>query len=235
MKLKVTTMMITAVMLFLIAQTASAQTAASTKPSGIVPVTGQEATVRTGPRSWVIGTVFGQHNPNHAVTHQDSFDAQKVDQVIRGWVWGRAFGHINACGYITRANLMPMKSSRHSNDCGPAPSHRAENRAYLCRAFAKLTNDQINKGTPVKTRSVTALFANFDNNQPSDELLVIPAHRNVAWRWVTKGVHNGQRYVMVNFIVRQADKSSVYPVGKSLWGYVKINDLEALTHKLGCN
>lgn len=210
----------------------SATASAARKPSGIVPVLGKDVNVRTGPKSWVVGTLFGTSNDHPSVNHKDSFDAQRG--AIRGYVWGRAFGHINRCAYAEREYLTKENSPRHSADCGHPPNSQKENRAYLCRAFATITNNEPNFGTSVKTKRLTTLYANFNNNQPLDPIFRIPAGRNVGWRWVTQGHYNGDRYVMVNFIVRVRDDHSYYPADKSLWGFVKLADLENLPGKRPC-
>ena len=202
------------------------------KPNGIVSVTAREAYVRSGPRSWVVGTLFGKKNDHPQVKHKDSFDAQTG--AIHGYVWGRAFGNVNRCGYVEREALAEETSPRHSEDCGHPPTSSDENRGYLCRVFAVMTNNDANAGTSVKTKKATTLYGNFDKDQPLDPVFEIPAGRNVGWRWVTKGRHNGHRYVMVNFEVREKDQPSHYKAGTSLWGFVKLSDLEELTGTRPC-
>lgn len=201
------------------------ETRSASKPHGIVRVLGREVYVRSGPRSWVIGTLFGEKNDHPNVKHKDSFDAQHGE--IKGYVWGRALGNANRCGYVEREFLKEMNSPS-KDDCGHPPNSREENRAYLCKGFASMTNADDNAGSPVKTKRRTTLYANFDKDRPLDPVFDIPEKRNVGWRWVTKGSHDGHRYVMVNFVVAKKDEHSYYKEGTSLWGFVKLSDLENL-------
>ena len=217
-----------------VSSSAASASASQRKPSGIVPVKRARATVRVGRKSFAIGTLFGPPNPNPDIQHNDQFDAQINDGTARGWSWGRGLGNVDACGFIQLTALDKRNSSNHTPSCGRAPSGRAQYRAYLCRAFAEMTNTAETHGTSVRTRRATVLWGNFGAGGPVDKLFDIPATREVLWRWVTKRRHNNQRYVMVNFIVRQRDPHNVYPAGTSLWGYVKLADLNRLTNRRPC-
>jgi len=208
--------------------------AAQARPSGVVPVRVARATVRVGRKSYVIGTVFGPRNTNPNVTHRDNFDAQVNDGTARGWSWGRALGNVDACGFIQLNSLEKQRSPNHTASCGRPPSGSAEYRKYLCDKYAEMTNNEANQGTSVRTRRATELWANFGAGGPVDKLFDIPVNREVMWRWVTQRTHNGHRYVMVNFIVRQRDPQNVYPAGRSLWGYVKLSDLNPLPNRRPC-
>lgn len=204
-----------------------------TKPRGIVAVQTREVYVRSGRSSWVIGTLFGKKNDHPNVKHKDDFDAQKGP--IEGWIWGRALGNVNQCGYVEEASLEPKASQHTTSECGPRTEGRPENRDYLCKAFAVMTNNDDHAGTSVKTkRGGTTLFANFGANKPLDPIFDIPEGRIVGWRWVTKGSHNGHRYVMVNYVVKEKDPSGYYKASTSLWGFVKLSDLDELPGTRPC-
>jgi hypothetical protein len=128
-----------------------------------------------------------------------------------------------------------QKASPHTTDeCGHRTEGSEENREYLCGAFAVMTNNDDNAGTSVRTKGGTTLFANFDKDKPLDPIFDIPAGRIVEWRWVTKGSHNGHRYVMVNYVVREKDPRAYYKAGTSLWGFVKLADLDDLPGTRPC-
>lgn len=208
--------------------------AARPRPSGVVPLRVPRATVRVGRKSYVIGNLFGPRNPNPNANHRDQFDAQANDGTTRGWSWGRALGNVGACGFIQLESLARESSPNHTASCGRPPSGSAQYRQYLCREFAEMTNNEANHGTSVRTRRATQLWGNFGPGGPSDKLFDIPANREVLWRWVTKRRHDDHRYVMVNFVVRQRDPHTVYPAGRSLWGYVRLSDLNALPNRRPC-
>jgi len=148
------------------------------KPRGIVAVLTREVYVRSGRKSWVISTRFGKKNDHPNIKHKDNFDAQKGP--IKGWVWGRALGNINQCGYVEEESLEQKTSQHTSEQCRKPTEDSQENRDYLCRAFAVMTNNDDNAGTSVRTKRGTTLFANFDGNKPLDPIFDIPEGRIVG-------------------------------------------------------
>lgn len=177
--------------------------------------------VRSDPKAYQIGTLFGGSDPR--IKRTDSFEVQAV----RGYyAYGYAFGNVRRCGWVELAKLDRRNLSPRAPRC-PKPIYHKPGPGtfkHLCNEFAIAKNRSSNNGSPAQVINPTTLWGNFrrsgHHSVPEDDLLgrQINAGEGVAWRWITKELDaSGERYVLVKYHP---------PGGRVRWGFVKRKDIE---------